>query len=153
MSTNLQQLVPPYAAFTAHNLAVKRGGGSGSTESNRIFNGAQIFASFPAPPTPPFQLSVLAFLCLFPQCSNFHLPWSIKWAFCVCATDCLVSSFQPLPHANDRGPGGSSTNYHSYNPLPKSPDSSGRFRHTNKLSGSSSLAWFAVDGFYIIHHL
>jgi len=140
MSTNLQQLVPPYAAFTAHNLAVKRGGGSGSTESNRIFNGAQIFASFPAPPTPPFQLSVLAFLCLFPQCSNFHLPWSIKWAFCVCATDCLVSSFQPLPHANDRGPGGSSTNYHSYNPLPKSPDSSGRFRHTNKLSGSSSLA-------------
>jgi len=95
--------------------------GSGSTESNRIFNGAQIFASFPAPPTPPFQLSVLAFLCLFPQCSNFHLPWSIKWAFCVCATDCLVSSFQPLPHANDRGPGGSSTNYHSYNPPPKIP--------------------------------
>jgi len=85
------------------------GGRSGSTESNRIFNGAQIFASFPAPPTPPlFSCLSWLFFVYFPSAaisiylgpSNGHFVCALRTVsfpvFSLCHMPTIVDPVDPL---------------------------------------------------------
>jgi len=109
MSTNLQQLVPPYAAFTAHNLAAKwRGGGVVPPSLTAFSMERKYLPAFQPHPLPLFSCLSWLFFVYFPSAaisiylgpSNGHFVCALRTVsfpvFSLCHMPTIVDPVDPL---------------------------------------------------------